>query len=347
MKGSTMSKYCSRTDHFSVKRLDYASVSYWSIVMLTFSLFSFGNIASAQDVAGAAKAFSQGQKAELSGDHAMAAEFFELADSLAPSPEALRCAIRSRKAAGHLGSAAINAEILRKRYPYDPKSQELAKDILLVAKKTLMRLSVVCKPRICNLLVDDAAAGLTTDNHHVIYVEPGPHEVVASFDNVQSDPQFVDAEAGKRDSLVFVYTPKTDQENEKTALLTQANSSLDGSNTDLRAANNEGLPIWYFLSGVVVTVGAGAATIWSGMDVLDLHDKYEQNQTQKMYKSGLDKERRTNILIGVTAVAGVTTGILAVFTQWEDSGEADSQSDLSASVGVGLNSGLLKVNGSF
>src|SRR5215470_8692517 len=78
--------------------------------------------ARADDVSGAANAFSRAQKAELSGDFAAAAELYELADGLAPAPEALRSALRSRKSAGQLEAAALHAEELLSRYPNDAKS---------------------------------------------------------------------------------------------------------------------------------------------------------------------------------------------------------------------------------
>ncbi len=342
-----MRRHFSRTVQSLAKRFNNTSVLYWSTVVLTWSVFSFGGLASAQDVIGAAKAFSRAQKAELMGDHAMAAELFELADSLAPSPEALRSALRSRKAAGQLGTAALHAETLRKRYPHDAKSQELVKATLILAKQALMRLEIECQSRPCTLLVDDAAAAIESDKHHVIYVEPGTHEVIASFDDAQSDPQFVEAEAAKRGSLVFEYSPAKDQEQEKASPPAEVTSTADNSDANLTATTDEGLPIWYFLSGVALTLGAGAATLWSGLDVLDLHDTYQDNQTQEVYESGLDKERRTNILIGVTAAVGAATCVLALFTQWDDSEEGDSESGLQAAAAVGLNSGLLNVSGSF
>ncbi len=342
-----MIKHYSRSIHFSTNHFVHSSFFYWSIIILTISVFWFADIASAQDVIGAAKAFSRAQKAELAGDFAMAAEYFELADSLAPSPEALRSAIRSRKAAGQLGTAALHAESLRKRYPNDVKSQKLAQTTIMLAKQTLTRLEIECKRRACTLLVDDAAAAITSDNHHVIYVEPGTHEVIASFDDQQSDPRFIEAEAGKRGSLVFIYTPDPVRENQKAPLKTEGESRKASSKAYLSVTDDDGLPIWYFLSGVAVTVGAGAATLWSGLDVLNLHDEYEKNQTQQLYESGLDRELRTNILIGVTAALGAATCVLALFTQWDDSREADSRGDRRALVGVGLNSGLLNVSGTF
>lgn len=343
-----MSRCDSRTIHSSANRFDNTFIFYLSVVISVLWIFPFGNSAAAQDVMGAAKAFSRAQKAELAGDHALAAELFELADSLAPSPEALRSALRSRQAAGQLGTAALHAESLRKRYPNDDTSQNLAQTTIMLAKQTLMRLEIECKPRACTLLVDDAAAAIESDNHHVIYVEPGQHEVIAAFDDAQSDPQFIDAEAGKRDSLVFVYSPDTARESDKAPLPTETKPSTDSSPTELKkATHDEGLSIWYFLSGVAVTVGAGAATLWSGLDVLDLHDKYEKNRTQQLYDSGLDKELRTNVLIGVTAALGAATCVLAIFTQWDDSIEADTQSDDQTAIGIGLNGGLFELSGHF
>ncbi|MBN1655571.1 MAG: hypothetical protein JXA30_17520 [Deltaproteobacteria bacterium] len=342
-----MNNYYLRNFHLLAKQLDKGFVSYWFAVIMALSVFLFAEFASAQDVTGAARAFSRAQKAELMGDHAMAAELFELADSLAPSPEALRSAVRSRKAAGQLVTAAIHSESLRKRYPYDTKSQELANAVLLLAKQTLMRFEIECKPQVCTLLVDDAAAAIEPDKRHVIYVEPGTHEIIASFDSKQSDPQFVNAEAGKRGSLYFIYSPETVQNDQRAAVSTEVNASTADTRVDSSETDGEGLSIWYFLSGAAVTLGAGAATIWSGLDVLDLHDEYKTNETQEVYESGLEKEERTNILIGITAAAGVVTCVLAIFTEWDSTREADSRSDFKADVGIDLNSGVLEVKGTF
>lgn len=342
-----MGKHYSRIVYSFAEQRYLFSIPFCYVLVSAFLSLSFGESVLAQNVSGAAQAFSRAQKAELVGDHAKAAELFELADSFAPSPEALRSAIRSRKAAGHLATAAIHAETLRKRYPYDTKSQDLVDAVLLSAKQSLMRLEVECKPRVCTVLLDDAATAVELDNHHLIYVEAGTHEVVAAFDNEQSDPQFVNAEAGKRGSLTFIYKPNLVQVNEKASLPAKTNSSDMNLTRDSRTAYSEGLSIWYFLSGAVVTVGAGVATLWSGLDAVELHNEYEKNPTREIYESGLDKELRTNIFIGITVAAGVATGVLALFTQWDDSQGADSQSDLQTSVSMGPHDGILEVRGAF
>src|SRR5688572_5881559 len=86
--------------------------------------------ARADDVSGAAKAFSQAQEAMLGGDPARAADLYELADELAPSAPALRNATRARVAAGHTAMAATNAATLLRRYPSDKESRDIAEAVL-------------------------------------------------------------------------------------------------------------------------------------------------------------------------------------------------------------------------
>ncbi|MBC7975135.1 MAG: hypothetical protein H7138_09135, partial [Myxococcales bacterium] len=64
-----------------------------SIVTATLS---FGTTAHA-DVSAAARAFSDGQAAQLEGNHERAAQSFELAFNIAPAREALRSAVRARQ----------------------------------------------------------------------------------------------------------------------------------------------------------------------------------------------------------------------------------------------------------
>jgi hypothetical protein len=104
------------------------------------------------------------------------------------------------------------------------------------------------------------------------------------------------------------------------------------------------LPPWVFVTGAVVTVGLGAATLWSGLDTLKAHDHYDHSQEQ--YDAGVDKERRTNILIAGTAVAGVATGVIAVFTRWKaPAAETASRPSVRASVGVLPQGSMLSISG--
>jgi hypothetical protein len=278
-------------------------------------------VAGAQDVSGAANAFQRAQKADLSGDHDTAAELFELADSLAPAPEALRSALRARKAAGQLGAAARHAEHLLQRYADDKKSKDLANATLDDAKKKLARIEVHCKPKACGIVVDGAAATPEVTAAHVLYLEPGKHEVSASFGADRTAPKVVQTKAGDQTSFTFDAPPPTATPRpSESAAKSNFTVGADSSTAD-RGASSPGLSPWFFVTGAVVTAGFGAAAVWSGLDVLSAHDDYEGRESQTAYEDGLDKERRTNIFIGATALAGASTLVLAYFTRWSGSGE--------------------------
>jgi hypothetical protein len=71
-------------------------------------------------------------------------------------------------------------------------------------------------------------------------------------------------------------------------------------------------------------VGAAAATavmgglaLWSGLNTLSKRDEYEKDPTKERYEDGVSRERRTNWLLGGTAVLGVGTAALGLFvTHW-------------------------------
>ena len=294
--------------------------------------------AAEEDVAGAANAFSRAQRAALAGDYAQAAELFELADSLAPTPEALRSALSARRAQGQLATAAGHAEELLRRYPDDSESRKLASDTLDEAKKKYARQEVSCSPEPCVLLIDGAAAGAEPKAKHVVYLPPGEHELVASFGKRRANPKRVTSVAGGRESSRFEAPPETTPE----APPVVATTSGDTDPGRDRPPESGGLSPWFFGIGVGVTAVLGGVTIWSGLDTLDKHDAYEQNQTQAGYDEGQRLERRTNILIGATAVAAAATITLAVFTDF-------GGSKTEARVGAGAIDGrpALVVQGAF
>jgi hypothetical protein len=91
-------------------------------------------------------------------------------------------------------------------------------------------------------------------------------------------------------------------------------------------------------------VGLGAVTVWSGLDVLKAHDNYD-GTSREQYDEGLEKQRRTNILIGATAVAGVATGVIAVFTQWKTPKSAAAIPRINAGFAPVPSGGVLSVSG--
>jgi hypothetical protein len=72
--------------------------------------------------------------------------------------------------------------------------------------------------------------------------------------------------------------------------------------------------------GAGATVVLGGLTIWSGLDTQAAREDYDQNPTPEGLDEGRGKQRRTNLLLGVTAAVGVATGVIALwFTEWKPS----------------------------
>jgi hypothetical protein len=327
-----------------------------TLTALTFgAALSAAPWARAQDVSAAANAFARGQKAEIAGDHEGAAELYELADSIAPAPEALRSALKARKAAGQLATAAVHAEALLERYPDDKKSTDFAKATLEEAMKRFARYHVRCVPSACNLVVDGAAVSTEDKPLHVIYVEPGKHELRATFGTRQTEPQASEGVLGESQSLTFEEPPET--ETPALAKTTSGGSGDIGTvpPADSGTTSRGGLPPWIFITSAVVTAGVGGVAIWSGVDTLDAHDRYEGNETRSAYNNGKDREKRTNWLIGGTAVAGTATIVLLAFTNWKGKSSASQSigrprgaaASVRPNASIGVGGAALGLEGSF
>jgi hypothetical protein len=73
------------------------------------------------------------------------------------------------------------------------------------------------------------------------------------------------------------------------------------------------------LVGGATTLVLASVTLWSGLDTTKAHDAYVAAPTKEGWDNGRSKQLRTNILIGATAAAGVTTALIAIFwTKWHD-----------------------------
>lgn len=267
----------------------------------------------AGDVTAASNAFAEGQRAELSGDHARAAEFYELADSIVASPQALRSATRNRKAAGDLAGAATLAKRLRERHE-DDDSQALAKEILDELSGGLVRLDVTCDQP-CTVSTDGRAAATESRHSHELFVAPGAHEITATFANGGRPTQSVDGAAGESHAMSFMAPLDAAPATRAPDARRDRSADRDGRADTARPRRARISPAW-FTVGAAATAGLGAATIWSGMDVLSRNRDYERTPTKALYDDGHRAELRTNILIGVTAGVALATILLAVFTDW-------------------------------
>jgi hypothetical protein len=85
---------------------------------------------------------------------------------------------------------------------------------------------------------------------------------------------------------------------------------------DAGEARGGGLPpvVTYVLCGA--TIVAAGITTWSGIDVLSQKEQFDRTGADADLDDGLSRQRRTNIVLGVTVGLAVITGVTALFTQW-------------------------------
>ena len=274
-------------------------------------------VAAADDVNGAAKAFSQGQEAMLAGDPGRAAEMYELADELAPSAPALRNAARARLGAGHEAMAATDAAELLRRYSNDKESREVAEAILSQLSPRLAHFEVTCSED-CTVSLDGKAASSKARTSHIFYAQPGARTVGATFDGGRQAQKQVTAIVGKS-VTVTIDAPARPQPTPAAAA-----TQLPVATTSVQPVeSSHGLRRAWVLVGAAVTVGLGVGATVEGMATLDTRDQIkaavaanDNAHAQTLYDQGRDQQLRTNLLFGATAAAGVTTVILAVFTDW-------------------------------
>jgi hypothetical protein len=304
------------------------------------------------DVQAAARAFQEGQRAQLRGDAADAARLYELADSIAPSREALRSAIRSRLAAGHTPRAATLALSAPVRYPADAESASLAQEVLAQVAGALARIAVHCAAP-CAVLCDGRAVSTEAALQLEFFVEAGAHGIDVRFADQQAGDgiapalrggamsvrETIDVIAGERRELRFAAPAR---------LAAGAATSLPAPDSAPRVDGgapasqvSDGLPTWVFLTAAGATAAVGGAALVSVLDTLDRRDAYRSNPTRSSYERGVDSQTRTNaLLLSAGVLLAATTG-LAFFTDW------DGDESIAPSVAASSDGAVLTLRRSF
>jgi hypothetical protein len=268
----------------------------------------------------AAEAFDRGREAYKSEDYVSAAEQFERADALAPSPTALEYAIRSRDRATQLDRAATLAALVSKRYPDNTTLGKVASDAQERARASLFELSVQCSDP-CDLAVDDKIVPGTADITRTLFLPAGHHSVRAGFGSETAGSEEVDAKAGGKGNVSFEAPAPAGSAPPITAPPVSAGPPHAGADKTSRSGWS---PVVFWI-GAGITGAAGIATAWSGIDTLNNPGKEkikedcrpEEGTSCSAYQEGLSNQRRTNILLGATAAVGVTTILIGVLaTDW-------------------------------
>ena len=296
----------------------------------------------------AAEEFDAGRRAFKVKDFENAAVHFENADRDAPSPEALQSAMRARKEAGQMARAATLGAWGGSRYPNEKAFNDYAKQILADADKTLHRVAISCQPD-CNVIVDNKVMPFPESASSTVYLDPGPHAIVAGWSNNRHRNAEVTAVAAGTTKLVF-NASSADKPPENTSGSHDPANGTGEPQTDRgpEPDKKSGLPptvVWVGLAATGVLTGV---TIWSGIDAVNNPGKEAvENCTgtsaecKALLDEGIAHEKRTNVLIGVTTVVGVTTGIIALFfTNWGDDTSSSAKKDARILPVVGLSNGV-------
>ena len=288
---------------------------------------------SVEERAQAAEAYDQGTSAYLSARYELAAHWFERAYRLVPTSTALLQAVRAHHKAGHAIRAANLALQLRDEYPSNSRGTQMADAVISAVRSTSVLIEAACE-KACTLEIDGALA-----QHPKFFVTPDvEHSLTASFDNGETST-FVQGAAGatKKVTLAAPAPPPPPP-----------------------------VPRWAFFSSLGATVALGAVAAWSGIDANKGVSAYEaaardasspginnggsptpQEQAQALLEEGRQKERRTNILIGVTAGMAATTAVLGVFTNWKGESRDATSKRIEPSIGVSTRGGALTIKGRF
>jgi hypothetical protein len=295
------------------------------------------------DVQAAARAFEQGQAAQLGEQYARAAELFELADRFAPSAAALRSAIRNHLAAeNHVRAASLALSALD-RYASDASTRQVADEALRYAPR-LTRLEVHCAEP-CAITIDGGAAVTSAVSSLEMFVEPGPHTVRAAWPGAEPVTEEVRGDEGAVVRL-DIERPMTEPEPEPT-VATPEPAPVEPEPavvTPVAEPEASGLPTWVFFGAAGLTAAVAGVTVWSGLDTLSARDDYVADPTEAGYEDGISRQRRTNVLIGVSIGLAVGTAVVGAFlTGWEPDREVLAAAR--PSVWISDNGGGLGVQG--
>lgn len=278
----------------------------------------------------AAEAFDRGREAYKSEEYVEAAEQFESADANAPSAAALELAIRARDKAGQLDRAATLAALALARHPDDANIQKVAPGIVQKAKGELFELAIKCDDP-CDVTVAGKLAPGRRSTERTVFVGPGKYAVRAGWSGDRSLSKQVEAAKGAAGELDF-QAPSAPAPGSAEAATGAQSSTSEQPAEDGAKSKSGPLPPAVFWVGVGLTAVAGGITIWSGLDTQSNPgaDKVKSecqagaSDCQTLYNQGVDKQHRTNILIGTTAVLGVGTAVIGAFlTDWSGKKKAE------------------------
>jgi hypothetical protein len=267
----------------------------------------------AADRTRAAALFDQAVEAYENHDWSVAADYFEQADACVSSSAATEYAIRSRAKASQLDRALTLAALAQARYPAPSPVAALYAELLKRWSASLHRVDFDCSAS-CTLDVDGKAISSFPARTGTLYLALGQHTLLAHLGTTASAQRSVVAIEGG--SLRLAFTPAAPK--------AAAPRSRAVERVPDHGTADTGWSPAIFWAGVGVTTLATGASIWSGVDALK-HPGTDRVRSEcaasdtscPTYLEGLAHQRRTNYLIGTSAVLGISTAAVGIlFTDW-------------------------------
>lgn len=347
------------------------------------SLFVSASASAEDDRERARKAYDRGVVAHKQGAYARAANEFALADTLAPSPVALRAALDASVKAD---DPVLGMELVARSSRVSPLSAELRTSVEAAKTSFVGRtgtMTLRCNEGApCEASVDGAT--LTAEKSRIVRV--GEHAVVVRArgaeetrsvrvgpdERVELRPSNASAPAAPSGPAAVVPaavpTPTSAPVASSSAPTTNAPSS--GPETGRAAGpdhvdhvdhvevGGKGLPPVVVVIGAGLTAVAGGLSVWSGLDTKGTHDDFTTQRcaTQRstscdeLASSGKSAETRSNVLFVTTGVLAVATLATAIF--FVDYGSHDGTTSAPARglrvvPAIGSNAGEVRVFGAF
>lgn len=317
-----------------MKRFLVAATLASACALMTVDVGAQSAAPSPADIKAAGKAFDQGRKHYKDGELVEAAEQFEAADQLAPSPTALMLALRARKEAGQMDRAATLSRLALDRHSDDDKLKKLADETLAATQGQFFELTVNCDDP-CTLVVGTRLVHGAAATKRVMYLKDGKVSVRAGWSKERVETQEIQGVPGTSGELTFKAPPMPKVET--TPPPGPGTSNPDPGPKDggtVKVEPDGGWSPAVFWIGAGLTLVGGGVTVWSGIDTQDNPGRSKVKEECaglgtdcQLYKDGVAKQDRTNILVGATAGVGVLTILIGAFlTDWGGSETAAAPS---------------------
>lgn len=266
----------------------------------------------------AARAFAAGEQAFAAKDYLVAASRFEEAYQLAPHPNASWNEARALQRGGAKAAAAnVYARYLRDAPPTAHDRSDASRTLEELGRQ-LVRLEIPAS----------IFEGIQIDGHHPeapsFYVDPGHHAIEGRVGG-----ELVRTELdGVADTIVAVTLPAPTPPPAPAPTPAPTPPPEPAPAPTLPPAPAPTLPAasrpWspaVFWTGAGIAALSTAATLWSGAETVSFKSNtYDASPTLANYHTGVHDMQRTNLLLGISVLAGVFTGATALWlVDWHGS----------------------------